>query len=149
MNDSTENSWLNRLRTLLGGRSDGDENDGKATPAARPAGPRRNYANLSPRELSALLKSDKRLIVIDVREPWEYATGHVRGARLMPLGQLHLHLSKLDPKQPVAVICAHGNRSRSGAAQLVRHGLSEVYNVVGGTEAWRRAGLPVSRDQSK
>ncbi len=148
MNDSTENSWLNRLRTVLGGRTDAEENDGQSTPAAKPS-PRRNYTHLTPQALSALLKSDKRLVIVDVREPWEYEAGHVPGARLMPLGQLRTHLDKLDPQKPVAVICAHGNRSQAGAAQFVRHGFGEVYNVAGGTEAWRRAGLPLSRDRSK
>ncbi len=149
MNDSTQNNWLNRLRMTLGGHAEAEENKGQPLQAARQTGPRRNYENLTPQALSAMLKSNKRLVIVDVREPWEYAAGHVPGARLMPLAQLHAHLAKLDPQQPVAVICAHGNRSRAGAAQLVRHGFGEVYNVVGGTEAWGRAGLPLSRDGKK
>ncbi len=104
--------------------------------------------DVTPADLNQLLQTGNgnRPVVVDVREPWEYATGHVSGAILMPLGQLQRELSKLDPKQPVAVICAHGNRSESAAALLGQKGFEKVYNVLGGTEGWRMAGLPLSRN---
>jgi len=102
--------------------------------------------DLEPKELSALLQADdgNRPVVIDVREPWEYQQGHVPEAVLIPLGELAARVGELDPKQPVAVICASGNRSRSAAAFLGQKNFGTIYNVRGGTAGWRRAGLPLA-----
>ncbi|NUT33421.1 MAG: rhodanese-like domain-containing protein [Hamadaea sp.] len=81
-------------------------------------------------------------VVIDVREPGEYAAGHVPGARLMPLGRLSRHLPDLPRDQRIYVICASGNRSLAAADFLARAGLDAV-SVAGGTGAWQRAGRPV------
>jgi rhodanese-related sulfurtransferase len=82
-------------------------------------------------------------VVIDVREPEEYVSGHVPGARLMPLGRLAQHLNEVPAGQRVYVICASGNRSRVAADLLGRAGLDAV-PVAGGTGDWQRAGKPVN-----
>ncbi len=87
----------------------------------------------------------ENLLVLDVREPWEYAQARVPAARLMPLGSLAAQIATLDPEQPVALICASGSRSLSAAALLGKQGFKKMYNVVGGTDAWRRAGYPTER----
>jgi rhodanese-related sulfurtransferase len=81
--------------------------------------------------------------VIDVREPDEYASGHVPGARLMPLGRLPRHLGELPRDRRVYVICASGNRSKAAADLLARAGVDAV-SVAGGTGGWQRAGRPVN-----
>ena len=103
--------------------------------------------DIEPAELDQLLHSANgdRPIVLDVREPWEYRQGHVPGAKLIPLGELIARVDELDPSAPVAVICAHGNRSQSGAALLGQKGFKMIYNVAGGTGAWARLGLPLER----
>jgi rhodanese-related sulfurtransferase len=80
-------------------------------------------------------------VVIDVREPGEYASGHVPGARLMPLGRLPQHLPDLPRGERIYVICASGNRSLA-AADFLAHAELEAVSVAGGTAAWRRAGRP-------
>lgn len=96
--------------------------------------------------LSGLLAdADNSPLVVDVREGWEYAQGHVPGAKLMPLGELSRRAEELNPQQPVAVICASGGRSQSAAALLGQRGFETVYNVVGGTSGWVQRGLPVER----
>lgn len=105
--------------------------------------------DIEPKELHDLIQSSmngSRPVVVDVREPWEYQRGHVPGAVLMPLGQVAVRAAELNPEQPVAVICASGNRSQSAAALLGQKGFKTIYNVLGGTGAWMRSGLPVSRD---
>jgi rhodanese-related sulfurtransferase len=82
--------------------------------------------------------------VVDVREPHEYVSGHVPGARLVPLAQLGAAVHELPSDQPIYVICQGGNRSRAAArhlADLGRHAIS----VLGGTSAWIGAGRPVVR----
>ena len=83
-------------------------------------------------------------VVIDVREPYEYVTGHVPGARLVPLGQLPLQVGDLPRNGRVYVICATGNRSLAAVDFLMRAGVT-ASSVTGGTSGWQRAGRPVVR----
>lgn len=102
--------------------------------------------DIDPQALSELLESENRPVVIDVREAWEYASGHIPGARLISLGEFARRTEELDPKQPVALICASGSRSQSAAALLGQKGFDVVYNVVGGTLNWMQHGLPLERN---
>ena len=83
------------------------------------------------------------VLVIDVREPIEYAHGHVPGAVSIPLGSLVTRGRELPRGGvPVHVICASGNRSLAAAEYLLRIGV-DARSVAGGTAAWLRAGHPV------
>lgn len=82
--------------------------------------------------------------VIDVREPFEYVTGHVPGAELIPMAQLPSRTRDLPRTAPVFVICASGNRSLAAADHLARAGV-DAWSVAGGTAGWTRAGHPVIR----
>ena len=104
--------------------------------------------DIEPRELEELLKpeQDSRPVVIDVRESWEYAQGHVPGAQLVSLGELAQRTGEFDPTQPIVVICASGGRSQSAAALLGQKGFDTVYNVLGGTLNWMQQGLPIEHN---
>lgn len=91
------------------------------------------------------LLQDGQVLLLDVRESWEYRRQRVPGGLLIPMGQLPHRLSELDPNRPTAVICEHGSRSKSAAAFLGQHKFQIIYNVKGGTESWVAAGLPVER----
>jgi rhodanese-related sulfurtransferase len=80
--------------------------------------------------------------VLDVREPHEYASGHVPGARSLPQADLALELEGLPREADVLVVCEGGTRSVRAARFLKQVGFSRVTNLAGGTSAWRRAGLP-------
>ncbi|MER8007857.1 rhodanese-like domain-containing protein [Streptomyces sp. NPDC094149] len=82
-------------------------------------------------------------LVIDVREPDEYAAGHVPGARPMPLRTVPARCGELPAGRPVFVICASGNRSKSAADWITARGI-DAYSVAGGTGAWARAGRPIA-----
>ena len=82
--------------------------------------------------------------VIDVREPYEYAEGHVPGAKLIPLASLPQRVSGLATGQPVYVICASGHRSLAAAEFLARRGF-DAWSVAEGTSGWIGRGLPVVR----
>lgn len=82
--------------------------------------------------------------VLDVREPMEYATGHVPGARSVPARRLPGMLVELMRAAPVYLLCASGVRSGSAAEALVRAGI-EAYSVAGGTNAWAAQGRPIAR----
>lgn len=99
--------------------------------------------DIDPRELENRLANDSRLVVLDVREPWEFRNGHIPNSKLIPLGQLQTRYSELDPEMPVAVICQSGNRSQTGAALLAQKGFKQVFNVREGTMGWKRRGFPI------
>jgi rhodanese-related sulfurtransferase len=80
--------------------------------------------------------------VVDIREPFEYADGHVPGAESIPMGQLGARLGEVPADGAVYVICATGNRSRWSASELEDAGRL-AYSVKGGTMAWARSGRPV------
>ncbi len=75
-------------------------------------------------------------VLIDVREEYEFAEGHVPGAVNIPLGGLASAAEKLDPSVETLVICQSGHRSSTAARTLMRRGFTEVYSVRGGTSAW-------------
>jgi rhodanese-related sulfurtransferase len=81
-------------------------------------------------------------MVIDVREPMEYLSGHVPGAQLIPMGQLASRQAEIPRNSPVYVICASGNRSSSMTSFLVQAGYN-AWSVAGGTSAWISADMPV------
>ncbi|MCA9935520.1 MAG: MBL fold metallo-hydrolase [Ardenticatenaceae bacterium] len=88
-----------------------------------------------------------RPVVVDVRESWEFQSGHIPDALSIPLGQISARLGEIEKNgRPIAVVCATGNRSQSAAALLGRNGYETVYNLVGGTSGWMMAGLPISRN---
>ncbi|MBZ0300325.1 MAG: rhodanese-like domain-containing protein [Anaerolineae bacterium] len=82
-------------------------------------------------------------VLVDVRTPGEYQSGHLPGAVNIPLNELDRRLSEIPKGQPVVVVCATGNRSQTGSSILVRGGCTEVYNLRGGTMAWMMRGLPL------
>ncbi|TDU88848.1 rhodanese-related sulfurtransferase [Kribbella voronezhensis] len=82
--------------------------------------------------------------VVDVREPREYADGHVPGAVNIPMGRLTGRLGELDRSAPVYVVCATGNRSSAMTDLLIGAGF-DAYNVTGGTVAWTRSGRPTQK----
>lgn len=77
--------------------------------------------------------------VIDVREPDEYAEGHVPGAPLIPLGTLEDRVGEVPSEGEVLVICKLGGRSNKAAEFLRSQGVDAV-NIAGGTMAWIEAG---------
>ena len=85
---------------------------------------------------------DAGAVVLDVREPAEWAEGHVPGATLIPLGELARRTSELPHDRTVVVICRSGNRSAQGRDILLDAGY-EATSVQGGMTAWRAAGMPL------
>ncbi len=77
--------------------------------------------------------------VVDVREPEEYVGGHVPGALLIPLGDLPGRIHEVPRSGPVYVVCASGQRSRSGVELLEQAGF-EAISLEGGTNGWIAAG---------
>ena len=85
-----------------------------------------------------LAEGDKSPVLLDVREPWEFAIGHLAHARLLPMGQIPHALDSLDPNEEIVVICHHGVRSRQVAQFLLSRGFKRVINLDDGIDGWSR-----------
>jgi len=90
------------------------------------------------------LINHKNAFVLDVREPAEFAAGHVLNAQLIPLGQLKERINELEKyrDQPMVVVCRSGNRSGNACALLSKAGYAQAYNMAGGMTAWQSSKLP-------
>jgi rhodanese-related sulfurtransferase len=86
-------------------------------------------------------------LVLDVREPEEYAHGHVPGALNLPQAELATRMNELARDRPIITVCQVGARSRRAAQFLAQMGFERVSTTAGGTEAWVSAGMPLEGDQ--
>ncbi|MGG6313134.1 rhodanese-like domain-containing protein [Paenibacillus macerans] len=91
---------------------------------------------ISPIELAARMKRGESVAVLDVREPTEWAEGHIPGARHIPLGQLPERHAELNPDEELIVVCRSGGRS-SLACELLGERGYKVVNMTGGMLAWQ------------
>ncbi len=82
--------------------------------------------------------------LVDVRTKPEYQSGHVQGARLIPVTELNGRLRQIPEDKPVFLVCESGSRSAQAAALLERAGFEEVYNITHGTPTCARIGLPMA-----
>lgn len=87
--------------------------------------------------------AEQRVKVIDVREPMEYAGGHIAGSLNVPLSRI----GQADlPRGPLVLVCQSGNRSAQAQAQLLQQGHAHpLADLEGGVPAWQQAGLPVRK----
>jgi rhodanese-related sulfurtransferase len=91
---------------------------------------------ISAGELKSLQDGAQELILLDVREPWEYQTCRIEGSTLVPMNTIPARVHELDPATETVVICHHGARSFQVASYLERNGFSNLYNLQGGVNAW-------------
>lgn len=88
-------------------------------------------------------------VLIDVCEPGEFAAGHAKGARNIPLGSLEGSKDLPSNKSlPLLLMCASGARAGRAAALLRKAGYERALAVSGGNGAWREAGLPIERSDA-
>lgn len=88
--------------------------------------------------LKQRLEAGEPLLVLDVREPWEYAIAHLEGSLNIPLNEIPRRLKELDAESDIIVMCKVGGRSRRAAEFLSAQGFDRVSNLSGGIDAWTR-----------
>lgn len=91
--------------------------------------------DIAPAALRELLATEP-VVMLDVREPWEFALCHLEGSQPVPLESLPERLDALAADALTVVLCHHGVRSQYAAAYLCRNGFSRVYNLAGGIDRW-------------
>jgi rhodanese-related sulfurtransferase len=86
-------------------------------------------------------------LLLDVREPAEYAEVHAANVKLIPLGELDSRLQEIaaHKDKPIVVMCRSGRRSARAVSMLQEAGFTQVSNMKGGMMAWEDAGLEVVR----
>ncbi|MBO9512940.1 MAG: rhodanese-like domain-containing protein [Variovorax sp.] len=89
----------------------------------------------------------ERAVVVDVREPEEFAAGHVTGAKNVPLGELEQKLpgAVKNKSLPLLLICATGARAQRAVATAKKLGYEQAQAVSGGLKSWKEANLPVEK----
>ena len=87
-------------------------------------------------DAAALLQNGEARL-IDVREPWEFATAKIEGSLLMPMGDVPSRAhQELDPDDRLLILCHHGARSLSVTNWLRQQGFDAAQSIAGGIEAW-------------
>ena len=83
--------------------------------------------------------------VIDVREPHEYNAGHVPGATLIPVNTVYARREELPKDKDLIFVCAVGQRSALACEMAAAAGLTRLFNLEGGTDAWIKSGMPADK----
>lgn len=96
---------------------------------------------------ATLLINREEAAVLDVREPAEFAAGHIPEALNIPVAQLGERLGELEKyrEKPLIVCCAAGMRSNKACAELKKQGFAHLNNLSGGVDAWVAAGYPLKK----
>ena len=89
----------------------------------------------------------ERAVVVDVREPEEFAAGHVTGAKNVPLNQLEQKLPATvkNKSLPLLLVCATGARAQRAVATARKLGYEQAQAVAGGLKSWKDANLPLEK----
>jgi len=96
-------------------------------------------------DLEKEMERDGALFVLDVRQPGEWASGHIEGAHLITGAEISERIRELPNNRQIAVICGSGYRSSSVASILTNKGYKRISSVLGGMGAWKRAGFSTTK----
>ena len=91
--------------------------------------------------------TDQNAVILDLREPNEFAAGRLPNALHIPSAQLATRGQELAKfiGRPIIAYCDRGNRSRTAASALGKLGFTEVFTLHGGVRAWAEAGMPLEK----
>jgi rhodanese-related sulfurtransferase len=104
---------------------------------------REPFTRIDVKEADEMMKDGAE--VVDVREPHEYTAGHVPGAKLIPVNSVYARREELPPNKNLIFVCAVGQRSALACEMAAAAGLTRLYNLEGGTDAWIKSGMPAER----
>jgi len=90
-------------------------------------------------EVKSKRDAGEKFTLLDVREPWEFETAKISGAKLMPMGEVpnRAH-QELDPDEHIVVVCHHGVRSMNVTVWLRQQGFENAQSMRGGIDAWSK-----------
>ncbi len=95
--------------------------------------------NINAETLREKMRKREKIKIVDVREPHEFQSGHIKGAVNIPLGRIsYVAKKELSPDEEIVLVCRSGNRSKQAARKLSRMGYKKLYNLTGGMMMWNR-----------
>ncbi|MFX0145628.1 MAG: rhodanese-like domain-containing protein, partial [Candidatus Hodarchaeota archaeon] len=112
-----------------------------------------SYINISVEIAHDMINNNTQypdLVILDVREQWEYDENHLCNSTLIPLSEINNRISELEPYKDTEIIvyCRSGSRSAQASQNLVdNHNFTKIYNMLGGINAWITAGYEVCNSQ--
>lgn len=106
--------------------------------------PQEPFTRITVEEAREMMGRDD-VAVIDVREPHEYNAGHVPEAKLIPVATVFARKEELPRDKDIIFVCGVGQRSALACEMAAAAGLTRLYNLEGGTDAWQRAGNPLEK----
>jgi len=106
--------------------------------------PREPFTRITPQEAREMIDNGG-VQVIDVRETWEFQKGHVPGAHHIPVSTVFARRAELARDRDLVFVCAVGQRSALACEMAAAAGLTRLFNIEGGTDAWVKEGLPVEQ----
>jgi rhodanese-related sulfurtransferase len=95
-----------------------------------------NELEITPLEVKQRLERGDKLLIVDVREPWEHGHCHIENALHIPMGSIPANLQKLDGDEEVICYCHHGMRSLDVANWLRAQGIAGAKSMAGGIDRW-------------
>ncbi|NJD24943.1 MAG: rhodanese-like domain-containing protein [Betaproteobacteria bacterium] len=99
---------------------------------------------------ATLLINREDAVIVDVREPDEFARGHLPEAKNIPLARIGERVGEIEryKDKPVIVCCASGMRSGKACGELAKHGFAKLHSLAGGIDAWSGAGYPLKKGKA-
>lgn len=110
--------------------------------AAVAAAPEKVNTKISPADYQSKFGAGSEHLLLDVRTPEEFATGHIHGAVNIPVQSLPDRLNEVPRDEPIVVYCHSGNRSGQAALFLDQSGYTQIYDL-GGINTWEKQGYPI------
>jgi rhodanese-related sulfurtransferase len=95
-----------------------------------------NNLEIAPSELKQSLDRGEKVLLLDVREPWEYGLTKIDGSKLIPMGSIPANLQSIDSGESVVCYCHHGMRSLDVTVWLRAQGVENVRSLAGGIDRW-------------
>ena len=92
----------------------------------------------SPKEIESLINENEKIIILDVREKWEYDICHIKNSLNIPMGQLVDRIDEFDKSDLYVIVCHHGIRSRMVGLYFEQNDFKNIINLRGGIDSWAK-----------
>ena len=138
---------MNFLKKLFGGSKKEAEPAPTAPPTPEPEPIR--ITEITPTELKSRLDNGNEMIVVDMRQAWEYQSGHIPGAKHMFIQEIPARVNELPQDVDIVFQCWHGNTSQGACGFVIENGwpAERIFSLQGGMAGWVQAHGPDSLER--
>lgn len=139
------------FKKIFGSKDEDSAGRDATPPAPQPAEPEPvKITEISPEQLKARLDNGDELVVVDLRQAWEYHAGHIPGAINIFLQQVPVRANELPRDKPIVLQCWHGFTSLDAAGYLIQNGwpAANIASLSGGMAGWVQSLGPDALEKS-